>query len=177
MKPKDRAEYKGITKKELRVPVQRLVLILPIEEAEVQKDTVVDIEAEEETEAEATSEPGVTETDVASEQEVSACTGYNWGELGPSLVEHGETSFLAAMRKDSRVFDLVNLDWYRSDTVANADPTSSSTDLWLHFQCSFGNDQPAADNREEGRDVGAEASEDGEVHTAVKLEVSELEEN
>ena len=29
------------------------------------------------------------------------------GELGPSLVEHGETSFLAVMRKDSRLFDLI----------------------------------------------------------------------
>ena len=178
MKLKDRAEYKGVTKKELRVPVQRLVLILPIEEAEVQKDIgSMEIEAEEETEAEATSEPGVTETDVASEQEVSACTGYNWGELGPSLVEHGETSFLAAMRKDSRVFDLVNLDWYRSDTVANADPTSSSTDLWLHFHCSFGKDQPAADHSDEVGDGYAEVSEDGEVDTAIELKNKGVEEN
>lgn len=35
LKPADRAKYKGITRKELRVPVQRLVLILPVEESEV----------------------------------------------------------------------------------------------------------------------------------------------
>ena len=57
LKPKDRAEYKGITKKELRVPVQRLVLILPIEEAEIQKD--------EETVAGATSEPAAEHSDEA----------------------------------------------------------------------------------------------------------------
>ena len=45
---------------------------------------------------------------------------------------------MAVMRKDSRVFDLVNLDWYRSDTVANGDPGSSSTDLWQHFKCFYG---------------------------------------
>ena len=61
LKPKDRAEYKGITKKELRVPVQRLVLILPIEEAEVQKETVVEKEADEE--ADATREPDVEEAE------------------------------------------------------------------------------------------------------------------
>ena len=61
LKPKDRAKYKGITKKELRVPVQRLVLILPIEEAEVQKDTVLD----EETVAGATSEPAAEHSDEA----------------------------------------------------------------------------------------------------------------
>ena len=174
LKPKDRAEYKGVTKKELRVPVQRLVLILPIEEAEVQKDIgSMEIEAEEETEAEATSEPDVAETDVGSEQEVSACTGYSWGELCPSLVEHGETSFLAVMR----MFDLVNLDWYRYDTVANADPTSSSTDLWLHFQFSFGKDQPAADHSDEVGDGYAEVSEDGEVEIAIELKVSDLKKN
>ena len=35
LKPADRTKYKGITRKELRVPVQRLVLILPVEESEV----------------------------------------------------------------------------------------------------------------------------------------------
>ena len=100
------------------------------------------------------------------------CTGYSWGELGPSLVEHRETSFLAVMRKNSRVFDLVNLDWYRSDTVANADPTSSSTGLWFHFQCSFGNDQPAAKHSGEG-DGYADATEEGIDDEDVKLTVSD----
>ena len=35
------------------------------------------------------------------------------------------------------MFELVNLDWYRSDTVATSDPSSSSTDLWLHFKCFY----------------------------------------
>ena len=78
LKPKDRADNKGITKKELRVPAQRLVLILPIEELEVQKDTVLN----EETEAETTSEPDVEEADVASVHEVADCTGYSWGGVG-----------------------------------------------------------------------------------------------
>ena len=44
-----------------------------------------------------------------------------WVQLGLSLVEHGETSFVAVMRKDSRLFDLIlQLMLY-------------STDLWLHF--------------------------------------------
>ena len=78
LKPKDRADNKGITKKEVRVPAQRLVLILPIEELEVQKDTVLN----EETEAETTSEPDVGEADVASVHEVADCTGYSWGGVG-----------------------------------------------------------------------------------------------
>ena len=36
LREEDRAKYKGVTKKELRVPVQRLVLILPVEEIEDQ---------------------------------------------------------------------------------------------------------------------------------------------
>ena len=75
------------------------------------------------------------------------------------------------------MFDLVNLDWYRSGTVAHADPTSSSTDLWLHFQCSFGKDQPAADHSDEGGDGYAEVSEDGEVDIAIELKVSDLKKN
>ena len=35
LKPADRLKYKGVTKKQLRVPVQRLVLILPVEEVVV----------------------------------------------------------------------------------------------------------------------------------------------
>ena len=35
------------------------------------------------------------------------------------------------------MFELVNLDWYRSDTVATSDLSSSSTDLWLHFKCLY----------------------------------------
>ena len=108
------------------------------------------------------------EAEDASEQEVKDCTGYSWRKLGPSLVEHGETSFLAVQRRDSRVFDLVNLDWYRSDTVANADPTSSSTDLWLHFQCSFGKDQLAAEHSDK-RDGYAEASEERVEDAAVEM--------
>ena len=59
---------------------------------------------------------------------------YEWDDLGPGLVENGETGFIAVRRKETKVFDLVNLDWYRSDTVATSDPNSSSTDLWLHFK-------------------------------------------
>ena len=36
---KDRLEYKGITKKRLRVPVQRLVIILPVEERDTDTST------------------------------------------------------------------------------------------------------------------------------------------
>ena len=36
---KDRLEYKGIKKKILKVPVQRLVLILPVEERDSKNDT------------------------------------------------------------------------------------------------------------------------------------------
>ena len=36
---KDRLEYKGIKKKILKVPVQRLVLILPVEERDSKSDT------------------------------------------------------------------------------------------------------------------------------------------
>ena len=36
LKPTDRLKYKGVTKKQLRVPVQRLVLILPVEESEIE---------------------------------------------------------------------------------------------------------------------------------------------
>ena len=162
--------------KELRVPEQRLALILPIEEAEVQRDKVLDEEAEEGVEADATSEPEVEVAEDASVQELAGRTGYSWGELGPSLMEHGETNFLAVMRKDTRVFDLVNSDWYRSDTVSNADPTSSSTDLWFHFQCSIGRDQPAAELSSEGHG-NAEASEEEVDDEAIELKFSDLEED
>ena len=38
LKPADRLKYKGVTRKQLRVPVQRLVLILPVEEVEGKDD-------------------------------------------------------------------------------------------------------------------------------------------
>ena len=74
------------------------------------------------------------------------------------------------------MFDLVNLDWYRSDTVSNADPTSSSTDLWFHFQCSIGRDQPVAEHSSEGDDY-AEASEEELDDEAIELKFSDLEED
>ena len=45
LKPADRAKYKGITRKELRVPVQRLVLILPVEESEVKTEIAAEDKA------------------------------------------------------------------------------------------------------------------------------------
>ena len=141
LRSEDRTKYKGVTKKELRVPVQRLVLILPVEEAE--DHTKAEVEAVEE-------DVGTSEADPEVEPCVQASAGYLWDDLGPGLVEHRETTFLAVRRKESRVFDLVNLDWYRSDTVANSDPNSSSTDLWLHFQCFSGSVMPAADDSDLG---------------------------
>ena len=137
---KDRAMYKGITKKQLRVPVQRLVMILPVEESEVPTG---DVEHEQGFPQEGTKGDDELVEDDSGKSSVT-CTNavikenYNWEELGPGLVEHGETSLLSVMRKDSKLFDLVNLDWYRSDTVANSDSSSSSTDLWLHFKCLYG---------------------------------------
>ena len=135
----DRTKYKGVTKKELRVPVQRLVLILPVEEAEVGTVAVdqEDDKGQEITDEASELEAGKSRTEVTN---IAVQEGYNWDELGPGLVEHGETSFVAVKRKETRVFDLVNLDWYRSDTVATGDPSCSSTDLWLHFQCAYRSD-------------------------------------
>lgn len=136
---KDKALYKGITKKELRVPVQRLVLILPVEESEVPAE---DVEHEQESHKEGFNDDEEFDEDNPGKSSV-ACNNtdakeiYDWEELGPGLVEHGETSLLSVMRKESRMFELVNLDWYRSDTVATSDPNSSSTDLWLHFKCFY----------------------------------------
>ena len=181
---KDRALYKGITKKLLRVPVQRLVLILPVEEAvgyggDVGEEPVHgghdDVSSVEGGHAltrgqddDSSAEGGhaLTESNTEGEDvddnaakgagcalashddragkssveltKVPVKDSYEWDNLGPGLVEHGETGLIAVMRKDSRVFDLVNLDWYRSDTVANGDSSSSSTDLWLHFKCFYG---------------------------------------
>ena len=42
LRQQDRDKYKGITRKEVRVPVQRLVLILPVEEAEVKSGEVIE---------------------------------------------------------------------------------------------------------------------------------------
>ena len=135
----DRTKYKGVTKKELRVPVQRLVLILPVEEAEVGTVAVdqEDDKGQEITDEASELEAGKSRTEVTN---IAVQEGYNWDELGPGLVEHGETSFVAVKRKETQVFDLVNLDWYRSDTVATGDPSCSSTDLWLHFQCAYRSD-------------------------------------
>ena len=41
LKQADRLKYKGVTKKQLRVPVQRLVLILPVEEVDVKVEEEV----------------------------------------------------------------------------------------------------------------------------------------
>ena len=38
LRPADRLKYKGVTRKQLRFPVQRLVLILPVEEVEGKVD-------------------------------------------------------------------------------------------------------------------------------------------
>ena len=138
---KERAKYKGVTRKLLRVPVQRLVMILPVEEAEVTDDRVGGSKDERD---------NLEDEKVAEEEEISGKSSvdnltkfvkesFAWDELGPGLVENGETSFISVRRTDCRVFELVNLDWYRSDVVANSDPGSSSTDLWQHFKC-FGRD-------------------------------------
>ena len=72
----DRAKYKGITKKELRVPVQRLVLILPVEDVEGDANQKI-FETEQDT--------GKSKQEFTS---MSAKGDYNWEELGPGLVEH-----------------------------------------------------------------------------------------
>jgi hypothetical protein len=46
----ERLSYKGFTKKEIRVPIQRLVLILPIEERQEEEEDFIDDKAEETTE-------------------------------------------------------------------------------------------------------------------------------
>jgi hypothetical protein len=132
----DRAKYKGITKKELRVPVQRLVLILPVEEAEVGTTAVGENDdvGQENFDKEAELDTGKSNPEFAN---MSVKEDYNWEELGPGLAEHGGVGFLAVKRRESKIFDLVNLDWYRGDTVANGDPSSSSTDLWQHFPCAY----------------------------------------
>ena len=140
---KERAKYKGVTRKLLRVPVQRLVMILPVEEAEVTDDRVGGSKDEKDNlEAEKVAE----EEEFSGKSSVDNLTefvkeSFAWDELGPGLVENGETSFITVRRKanNCKVFELVNLDWYRSDVVANSDPGSSSTDLWKHFKC-FGRD-------------------------------------
>ena len=150
----DRAKYKGITKKELRVPVQRLVLILPVEEAQ----------------GPPTSNPEVGGGPMCDKLPrfchplqmgaVSAAVEpqeiYNWEELGPGLVEHGGMGILAARRRESRIFDLVNLDWYRRDTVASGDPSSSCTDLWQHFPCAYKGGVDAILVSDKGGEVGEE---------------------
>ena len=128
----DLLKYKGITKKELRVPVNRLVLILPVEEQAKGGAGPQVVEGARAAEESLGEDVGAMEASVA--ESVDVRDSYAWDELGPALVEHGETGFMAVMRKESKVFDIVNLDWYRSDTVASSDPTSSSTDLWLHFE-------------------------------------------
>ena len=167
LKQADRAKYEGITKKELRVPVNRLVLILPVEEADGQIGGAAGLHGGElahddqggdsradggghaptgpsagEGLAQDGPEGGHAHTghDEDSGKCNTACSNdfvkesYEWDDLGPGLVENGETGFIAVRRKETKVFDLVNLDWYRSDTVATSDPNSSSTDLWVHFK-------------------------------------------
>ena len=148
----DRDKYKGITKKELRVPVQRLVLILPVEEAEVDKggDDNQDI----------LSKNTDQDTDKFKPELMKMNTdqNYKWEELGPELVEHGNVEFLAVRRKESKIFDLVNLNWYRSDTVAGGDPSSSSTDLWQYFPCAYKN----------GEEFDVNSETNGVVNVAIK---------
>lgn len=63
LKLADRVKYKGITRKELRVPVQRLVLILPVEEAEVKTAIAADDRVEDD---------GMTQTvDIVDDDPVS----------------------------------------------------------------------------------------------------------
>lgn len=68
-------------------------------------------------------------------QASAVLSGYDWGSLGPRFEEHGEAGFFAVRRKECQVFDLVNLDWYRSSSVSSSDPGSSSVDLWEFFKC------------------------------------------
>ena len=137
LKSADRAKYKGITRKEMGVPVQRLVLILPIEESEVKTE----IAAEDKVDDEEQEKPGEDEqVQIESEdkQASAVLSGYDWRSLGPGFEEHGEAGFFAVRRKECQVFDLVNLDWYRS-SVSSRDPSSNSVDLWQYFKCGYSN--------------------------------------
>ena len=75
----------------------------------------------------------------ADEEEKINSSSYDWGDLGPSFEIEGETRFLAVRRKECKVFDLVNLDWYRSSEASSSDPSSSSIDLWHYFKCGYSN--------------------------------------
>ena len=158
LKPADRGKYKGITRKELRVPVQRLVLILPVEEAEVRTEIAAADKVPDESEdddqvqdpvdghvqgpvdGQAQDRTADEEGVVSGEEKPSAVfSGYEWGELGPSFEVDGEAEFFAVKRKECKVFDLVNLDWYRSSHNASSDPSSSCVDLWHYFKCGYSN--------------------------------------
>ena len=138
LREQERDKYKGVTKKRLRCPVQRFVIILPVEEAEVSdckdvesRDVREDLEVEKIADEKEDHSSKFSVTNVNSD----AKEGSAWDDRGPGLVENGETKLFPVRRRDCRVFELVNLDWYRSDVVSNSDPGSSSTDLWNFFKC------------------------------------------
>ena len=87
----DRAKYKGITKKELRVPVQRLVLILPVEEAEVGTAACGDDDVGQEIfDKETEQNAGKSNSDLTN---MPVKEDYHWEELGPGWLSMVEWAF------------------------------------------------------------------------------------
>jgi hypothetical protein len=112
-----------------------LVLILPVKEAEVKTEIAAEDKVGDD---EQTRDEDKVEDDDQANVEENQHSGHSWGDLGPGFEVQGETSFLAVRRKEVKVFDLVNLDWYRSSN-ASSDSDSSTVDLWDYFRCEYSN--------------------------------------
>ena len=110
---------------------------------------------------------GQEQEKLSDEEQVQIGAGvfsaYDWARLGPGFEEYGEAGFIAVRRKEEcQVFDLVNLDWYRSSNSASSDPSSSSVDLWQFFKCGFSNQSKFDSDAGQAATI-SEVGEDEEV--------------
>ena len=118
LRQQDRYKYKGVTKKEIRVPVQRLVLILPVEEAEVKSVEVIGNQEE---------------YDVIKFGDTDDNNTVVRGKRCRSKKEFGDrraSAFLSVRREQCRKFDEVTIGLVRADEVADSDPEAANQKLW-----------------------------------------------
>ena len=130
LRQQDRDKYKGITRKEIRVPVQRLVLILPVEEAQVQTREG----PEDKVEGQVRDEEGehIGDEDNGDNTELGITSAV--GECNLELEDGMASTFLSLRREQCRVFDQQSVGWFRSEKVADSDPSHSSSSLWQFFE-------------------------------------------
>ena len=123
LRQQDRDKYKGITRKEIRVPVQRLVLILPVEEAEVKSGEVIE------------DQEGNDVIKFGDNVDDDTVTRGKKCRTRKEVKDRRASAFLSVRREECREFHELTIGIVRTDEEPDSDPKECSQKLWQ--LCSY----------------------------------------